>query len=190
MKAAGRRAPARRRYVALLRGINVGGNNIVRMADLRAALEAAGFADVATYIQSGNVVFSAEKTATGELARRVDAALAEAFGYAARSHVLSREDFAGVVGGKPAGFGDNPGEYRYDVLFCRPPLVPAEALKSIVPRAGVDEISAGRHVLYFARLMAQATRSTIRNIIAMPMYQDMTIRNWATTTRLKAMLDE
>jgi uncharacterized protein (DUF1697 family) len=63
------------RYVALLHGINVGGKNLIRMTDLRACFERLGFADVATYIQSGNVVFGATG-ASAALTRRIERAVA------------------------------------------------------------------------------------------------------------------
>ena len=65
-------------HVALLRGINVGGKNLIRMADLKACFEEGGFADVATFIQSGNVLFTAGGTAT-ELTDRIERLLSSAF---------------------------------------------------------------------------------------------------------------
>jgi uncharacterized protein (DUF1697 family) len=68
------------RYLALIRGINVGGMNLVKMADLRAMFENLGFADVATYIQSGNVLFRAPKERRDELAARIESELSRRFG--------------------------------------------------------------------------------------------------------------
>ena len=58
------------RYVALLRGINVGGNNLIKMTELKACFEEQGFADVATYIQSGNVLFTRAESGAAKLAAR------------------------------------------------------------------------------------------------------------------------
>jgi uncharacterized protein (DUF1697 family) len=66
-------------YVALLRGVNVGGKNLIRMPALKAAFEADGFQQVTTYIQSGNVLFSSSGDRSAELARRIEKLLAEAF---------------------------------------------------------------------------------------------------------------
>src|SRR5512141_1230690 len=82
------------RYVALLRGINVGGNNLIRMADLRACLEADGFDDVRTYIQSGNVVFTASG-GPATLTERLERTLSAAFGYEATVAVRSARQFRG-----------------------------------------------------------------------------------------------
>ena len=72
-------SPERERAVALLRGINVGGNRSVPMADLAAIFAEAGGADVRTYIQSGNVVFSAARVA--EVGRRAESLLLQKFGF-------------------------------------------------------------------------------------------------------------
>lgn len=69
------------RYVALLRGINVGGKNLIRMPDLKRCFEEMGFADVVTYIQSGNVIFAAGDAAGDRagIVQRIEAGLAERF---------------------------------------------------------------------------------------------------------------
>ena len=68
-------------YVALLRGINVGGKNLIRMPALKACFEENGFEDVATYIQSGNVLFASSETRNAALTDRIEAMLAESFDY-------------------------------------------------------------------------------------------------------------
>lgn len=67
-------------HVALLRGVNVGGRNKVPMADLRKVLTSLGYTDVATYVQSGNAVFTTERTDTGALAAAIERAIAENVG--------------------------------------------------------------------------------------------------------------
>lgn len=71
-------------YVALLRGINVGGKNRIEMAALKACVEDQGLRNVTTFIQSGNVIFEAGRTGGAALTRRIEEALASTFGYAAR----------------------------------------------------------------------------------------------------------
>ncbi len=176
------------RFVALLRGINVGGQNPVAMPALKAFFEAQGFTDVATYIQSGNVVFSSGERRAA-LASRLEVGLAAAFGFPARVVLRSREQLRRVVDGAPAGFGARPALYRYDVIFLLEPLSAADALAAAPARPGVDAVSAGPGVLYFSRLVEKASQSRMSRIVALPMYQSMTIRNWNTTTRLLALLD-
>jgi uncharacterized protein (DUF1697 family) len=177
-------------YLALLRGINVGGKNLIKMPALKACFEADGFEDVATYIQSGNVLFASPETRAAELARRIEAMLAETFGYRATAVVRNRRQMRAVVGSAPEGFGADPERYRYDVIFLREPLTAKAASTSVPAKPGVDEAHAGTGVLYFSRLIARATESRLNRIISSPIYPRVTIRNWNTTTKLLWMMDE
>ena len=94
-------------YVALLRGINVGGKNLIRMPALKACFEENGFEDVATYIQSGNVLFLVRAGAP-ELTDRIEAMLAQAFDYVPIVVVRSRRQMRAIVDGAPKGFGAKP----------------------------------------------------------------------------------
>lgn len=181
------RGKATKRYVALLRGINVGGNNIIPMADLRAAFEGLGLTDVVTYIQSGNVVFSSSQTSKASLTTKIEAGLSAAFGYDAKLVVLSADDMASVVEEAPRGFGTKPDRYRYDVLFVKPPLRPNAALADIPLAPGVDEAHAGAHAIYFRRAIADVTKSKLSRVTQRPVYASLTIRNWRTTTKLLAL---
>jgi uncharacterized protein (DUF1697 family) len=80
---------AKESYVALLRGINVGGSNLIRMAALKACFEAEGFCDVATYIQSGNVLFTSSGANQRTLTGRIEQALSKTFVYQSRVVVRS-----------------------------------------------------------------------------------------------------
>jgi uncharacterized protein (DUF1697 family) len=177
------------RYVALLRGINVGGNNLIKMTELKACFERQGFEGVVTYIQSGNVVFTSRDAGSARLARRIEDALAAAFGCASSVVLRSRQQMRDVVVRAPRGFGAQPDRYRYDVLFLKPPLSAAAALKGVPTNPAVDQTHAGTGVLYFSRLISKATQSRISRLVSMPIYQSMTIRNWNTTTALLRMVD-
>jgi uncharacterized protein (DUF1697 family) len=176
-------------YLALLRGINVGGKNLIRMPALKACFEAGGFEDVVTYIQSGNVLFRA--VGSGEaLTRRIEEMLVETFpSYAASVVLRSHAQMRAVVGEAPRGFGKEPAKYRYDVIYLKEPLTARAALKDVPTREGVDEAHPGKGVLYFSRLASRAAQSRLSRIVSMPIYQRMTIRNWNTTTKLLAMMD-
>src|SRR5688572_3462970 len=178
-----------RSFVALLRGINVGGNNIIPMADLREAMTAMGAEDVATYIQSGNVLFDGGKDSARVWTERIEAALSARFDYAATVVVLSHEQLRAVVEDAPKDFGRDASRYRFDVLFLKPPLTAAAAVKEIPTKEGVDVAVAGEGVVYHSRLEAKATQSQLTRIVGTPLYKQLTIRNWRTTTKLLAMLD-
>ncbi len=176
-------------YVALLRGINVGGKNLIRMPALKASFEELGLKDVQTYIQSGNVLFEAARSDQAKLTKQIEEALSKAFSYESRIVVRSRKQMKHVVTHAPEGFGSDPATYRYDVIFLKEPLTAVKAMKSVITKEGVDQAFAGKGVLYFSRLISRASQSNLTRIITMPVYQSMTIRNWNTTTKLLHMLE-
>jgi len=176
------------RYIALLRGINVGGKNIIKMADLRASFEAMGFTEVETYIQSGNVVFSSKSLDKPKLVRTIEKTLSDAFGYRSRVVLVSSKELEAVVVQAPPGFGKQPTRYRYDVAFVKEPLRTEEALQQLTAKPGVDAVHAGEHALYFRRLIAKNAFSQLTRVTQLPLYQSITIRNWNTTTELAAMV--
>ena len=171
-------------YLILLRGINVGGKNVIKMADLKAGFESMGFANVRTYIQSGNVLIDSAEKDKLLLTTKIEAGLSKRFNFQARVVVLSQKDLAGIVKSAPEGFGADDEKFRYDVIFLKEPLTAKEAMQSVKVREGVDTAHAGKQALYFSRLISRASQSYLTKIIGMPVYQNMTIRNWNTTTKL------
>ena len=181
--------PSDETYLALLRGINVGGKNIIKMADLRSCFEAEGFRDVTTYIQSGNVIFRSPSTELRTLTKKIEGMLSESFDYEASVVMRSGKQMRAVVSNAPSGFGERPETYRYDVIFLKAPLTASTAIEDVPARPGVDEAWAGSGVLYFSRRIDQASRSYLSRLASMPVYQRVTVRNWNTTTRLLAMME-
>lgn len=177
------------RHVALLRGINVGGNNLIKMTDLKVCFERLGLLDVTTYIASGNVLFTSSEANRARLTRRIEQALSTTFDYPSSVVLRSAEDLRSIVEHAPAWCGRQPATYRYDVAFLKEPLSASEAMTSIKLREGVDRAHAGQGVLYFSRLIRRASQSYLSRLASMPVYQRMTIRNWNTTTKLLRLLE-
>ncbi len=176
-----------RSYVALLRGINVGGRNLVAMEDLRRAFDAEGFGDVRTYIQSGNVLFTSDAPRTS-LESDIEGMLERRLGVPLVVVLRSRTQMRNVVGNAPPGFGDQPDRYHSDVIFLKSPLAARQAMRVVELRDGVDQAWPGTGVLYFARLSERRTQSRMSRIVGTPEYQRMTIRSWSTTTKLVDLL--
>jgi uncharacterized protein (DUF1697 family) len=178
------------RYLVLLRGINVGGRNKVPMAELRELLEGLGYADVATYIASGNAVLRSDRPAA-EIKAAIEDALPRAF----RLHselisvlVLTHAQLRAAIQDKPPGFGEQPEMYHSDVVFLIG-IDAATAMTVFDPRPGVDTVWPGDGVIYSQRLSAERTRSRLSKIMGSPAYRSMTIRNWATTLALLELLE-
>lgn len=179
------------RYVILLRGINVGGKNTLSMAKLKASLEELGYENVATYINSGNVIADSNKGATA-IEDEIETVLPKQFKLDSkliRVLALPKSTYKKMVSGRPKGFGDEPDKYHSDAIFLMRGLKLKDALSAFDPREGVDALWPGKGVIYHRRLSAQRTKSKLSKMLATPHYKSMTIRNWATTMKLVEMLD-
>ena len=177
-------------YLALLRGINVGGKNKVPMAELKACIEELGCENVRTYIASGNVMFESNKS-SAELTAEIQEALQKKFRLDSeliKILVLSRDQLQKVIDQAPTGFGTEPGKYHSDAIFLMG--IPSdEAIEIFNPREGVDEVWQGDLAIYSQRLSAQRTRSRLSKIMSSPLYKQMTIRTWDTTAKLFELLN-
>lgn len=178
-----------KRYVALLRGINVGGRNRISMTDLRAVFEAEGYVEVDTYIQSGNVLFSSAAR-RASLEGDVEAMLRRRLGLDLVVVVRSSIQMRNIVHKAPSSFGEDPDLYHYDVVFLKAPLTPDRAIRAVELREGVDRVWTGTGDLYFSRLSARRSQSKLSKLTGTPEYELMTVRNWNTTTKLLELLNE
>ena len=176
-------------YLVLLRGINVGGKNIIKMVDLKSSFEEMGFSNVLTYIQSGNVVLQSDEKDKAVLITKIEKGLSKRFNFDAKVVVIAQKELAVIIKSAPEGFGKEDKKYRYDVIFLKEPLTPKEAMESVRVREGVDTAHTGKQALYFSRLISRASQSYLTKIIGMPVYQFMTIRNWNTTTKLLVLME-
>jgi uncharacterized protein (DUF1697 family) len=182
-------------HVALLRGINVGGHNKVAMADLREVVTSLGHADVATYIQSGNVLFSAPQSDTAALAHALEEAVSSRLGVRPRVVVLSREDLAQAVRDNPYPGEPNPKAVHAIFLNATPgPGVAtgvADAVREVAQRGSRDTAQLiGRTI--FLHTPGGFGRSDLAVVLTRPSPPGgpdvtSTARNWATVTKLLAL---
>lgn len=175
-------------YIVLLRGINVGGKNMIPMAKLRSCLEDMGFHAVTTYLQSGNVILRSDLDEKG-IKNSIEAMLPKEFALTSSSVsvlVLTSDQLKAIITSRPKGFRDKPNLYHSDTIFLIG-ITPVEALAVFRPKEGVDEIWAGENVIYSQRLSALRTKSRLNRIIGTPAYKNMTIRNWRTTVALLSL---
>jgi uncharacterized protein (DUF1697 family) len=178
------------KYVALLRGINVGGKNMIKMADLKASFEDQGFGNVATYIASGNVFFDSGERSAAKLTQQIEDLINAAFNYYQATVVIrTKAQMRNVVDQAPKGFGSKPSRYLSDALFLKSPARASAVLASLPIKEGVDQAHAGRGVIYWSRLASRASSSRLSRVASMPIYKSMTIRSWTTTVKLKELMD-
>ena len=169
--------------IALLRGVNVGGKNIIKMDMLKQCFEEMGFSDVKTYIQSGNVIFSTQDNDKRKIAETIENQLLKTFSIETTTAILTSDELMEVVEKAPNNFGSEPEKFRYNVWFLLPPVT-AEIISNIRLREGVDLLWAGKNAIYTSRLTSQMGRSYFSKIMQTPVSKIFTIRNWNTTRKL------
>ena len=175
-------------YVAFLRGINVGGKHITKMAALKACLEDAGFDRVETFIQSGNVVFETQQKSAAKLTSQLDSAIETGLPIDPRVVVLSRDRLKAVLADAPAAWRSRA-DMRMNIAFLRPPVTAAVALKEVDVRPGVDAVAAGKGVLYMSTALRDLGKSRMSRIVMKPVYQEMTIRTYGTCQKILALME-
>ena len=175
------------RYVAFLRGVNVGGKNRLPMADLKNIFTAAGCAAAQTYIQSGNVVFEAAQDFAKRVPEIVTRAIHRRFGYETAVIVRSSEELRQVVASNPFDTSGDPRFLHVAFLDDKPG---AEAASRLDPqRSPPDEfVVRGRNVyLHYPNGVA---RSKLTNeYLAAQLQTTSTMRNWRTVLTLMEMVD-
>ncbi len=175
-------------FLALLRGINVGGNNIIKMSELKNCFVSMGFTDVESYIQSGNIIFNSENNNLNMLTDIIEIELSKRFNYKSKIVLTTFNHIENVVTKAPSDFGLLPDKYKYDVAFLKFPLLAVDAIKNIIPREGIDTATDANNVLYFSRLISKAGQSYLKNVTSLPIYKNMTIRNWNTTRKIYELM--
>jgi uncharacterized protein (DUF1697 family) len=184
-------------HVALLRGINVGGNNKVAMADLREVVASLGHTEVSTYIQSGNVLFTVREgpaAAATALAAELERAIEEAFGLRLRVVVLSRAELAQVISDNPYRAEPNP-KYVHAMFFPAEPGPEvresvAAAERQAAQKGGRDEATmVGRTLFLHTPDGYGRSELAVRLARARGAGTAGTARNMATVTKLLALCD-
>ena len=180
-------AAGEQRYVALLRGINVGGKNRLPMADLRVLFTTAGCGAVRTYIQSGNAVFEATDDLAEAVPEIVTQAIFERFGYETTVVMRSGEELRHVAASNPF---DTSGDPRFLHVAFLKDTPTAEAVSTLDPdRSPPDEFAVrGRDV--YLRYPNGVARSKLTNdYLTSRLHTVSTMRNWRTVLRLLEMVD-
>lgn len=174
------------KYLALLRGINVGGNNIIKMADLRSCLERNRFHNVQTYIQSGNVIFASEQSRTSTLTT-LEKVLSKEFAYEASVVLRTFEEVEKTIASMPTSWR-SPDDLRCNIAFVKEPTTAQEVLNECEPREGIDKVCIGPGVVYMSTKLKGITKSGINKLIGKKIYREITIRNLRTTQKIFEMM--
>ncbi|MDQ6800384.1 MAG: DUF1697 domain-containing protein [Acidobacteriota bacterium] len=172
------------KYIALLRGINVGGNKKVAMADLLALLKRLGFDDARTLLQSGNLVFRTTRKTAAQLERQLEAEVLKTIGLETKFFVRSEEEWKAVIDANPY-----PNEAKCDpahllVLFLEraPEGENLKALQAAIK--GRETFRAGGRHLYMVYPDGVGTSKLTHAVIEKKLGMRGTARNWNTVSKL------
>ena len=140
-----------RRYIALLRGVNISGKNKVPMAELKLGFESLGFSDVRTWQNSGNVVFSSEETEPAALTGQIEGMIQRRFGLEIPVFVLPQEELADTLRHAPDWWGTENQEVYDNLVFLLPPVTFQEVYHEIgAPKEGLEQIQEYRSAVFWS----------------------------------------
>ena len=174
-------------YISLLRGINVSGQKKIKMADLKGLYEGLGFANVRTYLQSGNVVFDTHTQDADELAAIIEARIKQIYGYSVTVFIREPGDFQRILESNP--FVDRPGAQPNRLLvtfLCRQSPEYKLYDLSILPDTG-DEFSIGQSEIYLFYPDGYGKSKLSNNFFERKLGVPATTRNWKTVNALYDM---
>jgi uncharacterized protein (DUF1697 family) len=175
------------RYVALLRGINVGGKTLIKMADLKACVEALGLDGVSTFIASGNVLFETGRRDAAKLESELERAIERRFGVPVKVVVLDRASYARIVKAIPSSWAGDA-SLRANVAFVRRETDAREVVRKLQPDPAVEEVKPVDGAILWATKRDAVNRSVMRKLIGGVVHKELTVRNLNTTLKLHELL--
>jgi len=178
------------KYIALLRGINVGGNNKIDMKELKAGFESSGFANVVTYINSGNIIFNSELD-EATVKTTCETLIADAFNLDIPVCVISAVELREAVSHAPDWWGSDP-ESKHNAIFIISPMTTAEVLAQIGKiKPEYEKIDHHGKVIFWSAPMATFSRTRLTKIVqSKAAYNAITVRNANTTLKLAELVGE
>ncbi len=176
-------------FVALLRGINVGGKNVIAKDALSQCFQDFGFSQVRTYIQSGNILFRSGETRVKELTTTIEEGLSDRFSFKAQAVVFPRSKYRSAVQAAPGDWGKND-EQKHNALFTLSGLTPKRVLAQLPPpRTDMETVTSGPGVIFWSASKKHLARTTMMKLAALPVYQQITVRNHNTVFKLLELLE-
>lgn len=176
-------------YVALLRGINVGGGNKISMAELKQCFEALGSESVRTYINSGNVIFKHQTMPPAKLAAKLERAIQKTFNLEIRVLLRTKKQLEATAQKIPAAWL-NDANWRTEIFFLWPAFDQPGVLAEIPSNSEVDNLIYVKGAVIWHLDRQNYQKSGLRQFIGTPVYKNMTGRNVNTLRKLELLLAE
>jgi uncharacterized protein (DUF1697 family) len=174
------------KYIALLRGINVGGNNRVEMPKLKKTFESLGFQNVSTYINTGNVIFETDQTKRKILLEEIEEKLRNVFGFEIRAVLRDVENITKLVKKIPKNYS-NDSLQKTDVLFLWGEFDNKKSL-SLIKTSSVDNLMYIDGAIVWKVDRKDYPKSGMHKFIGTTIYKNMTARNVNTVRKIYELL--
>jgi len=176
-----------KRYVILLRGINVGGKNPVSMKELKELLEKSGFLDVTTYINSGNIIFSSEIFDILLLKNTCEALLLEKFNLNLSVMILSGDELVEALDHVP-DWWNHDAESKHNAIFVIPPASVQDIFREVgESKPEYESVGYFGQVIFWSAPLKTFSRTRWSKVVGSSVYSSITIRNANTAIKLAEM---
>ncbi len=178
-----------KKYVALLRGINVGGNNTIKMDDLKVSFTSAGFVNVLTYINSGNVIFDTDFSREDEIISAIEELIKKDFALDIPVVVRDIDNIQKICDTVPSAWR-NDKDHKTDVMFLWDEYADKRVLDKLPIKKGVDVVRYIDRACVWHLDKSAHTQSGIGDIVGTKLYKKMTVRNINTVRKLGELMGE
>lgn len=175
-------------FVALLRGVNVGGKNMISMSSLKKSFETIGFKDVATYINSGNIIFTAKEADARKLETKIERMLSKDYELESKVVVRSLSEMAKLVESLPPSWSGGDSSWRYNVIFLRHSIDSEKVLDELPAKSDIEQIVYRPGTLLWSAQVDELRKTIFHKLSTRKIFQDMTVRNLNTTKKLHELM--
>jgi uncharacterized protein (DUF1697 family) len=176
------------RYIALLRGINVGGNNKVSMKELKTCFEKAGFHGVMTYINSGNVLFESDETSIEKLIRQCMEIFEKEFCFPVSLAVIEAAALKEALEHAPEWWGNDP-ESKHNAIFIIPPATADDVCAEVGNiKPDYEKTYAYKNIIFWSAPLMTFSHTRWSKAVGTKAYQNITIRNANTAKKLLELI--
>lgn len=170
-------------FVALLRGVNVGGNNMISMRSLKESFEHLGFTKLTTYINSGNIIFQSKEDDPRKLERKIEQMLSIDYQLDSKVVLRSLSEMEKLVKALPQDWGGDS-DWRYNVMFLRHSIDSEKILSELPIESDIEEVLYRPGAVLWSVEASESSRSKMVKLSTRKISQDMTVRNLNTTRKL------
>jgi uncharacterized protein (DUF1697 family) len=170
-------------FVALLRGVNVGGNNMISMGALRKSFEGMGFGQVGTYINSGNILFKSKENDARKLETKIEKMLLKEYQLDSRVVVRTLPEMVKLVKSLPESWSTDS-DWRYNVMFLRHTIDSEEILAELPVKSDIERLEYRPGALLWSAKANNLSETSMAKLGSRKIHRDMTVRNLNTTRKL------